>query len=110
MARAGGVADPLGQRQAPVDAVRDATQQLLGAGLAEGHRRGGDRAQPRGVVVDADHAQAAVGEGEGERQTDASEPDHGHVGGTRAIAALARDRIGGAPRSAHPLIRGHGLT
>ena len=37
--------------------------------------------QARGVVVDPDDAQPAVGERERERQPDAAEADHGDVGG-----------------------------
>ena len=69
-----------------VEATRrpHALEQLLGAGLLERHRAALDSQQPLGVVVDPEHAQAAVGEAQRQRQADPSEADdrdvYGHVG------------------------------
>ena len=73
---AGGVDGALGELEAP---ARDhALEQLLGAGLVERHPAGADRGEHRLVVVDADHAQPAVGEAQRERQPHAPETDHRH--------------------------------
>ena len=54
-------------------------------GSSKGIRRVADRRQALGVVLDAERAQAVVGEGERERQADAAASDdrdvvaHGHM-------------------------------
>ena len=47
-------------------------EQLVGAGLLEGHAPGLHGAEALGVVVDADHVQTAIGEGECEREADSA--------------------------------------
>ena len=73
----GGVGDLFGERKAP--AQPDALEQGLGVGLLEGHQAFAHRAETGGVVVDADRPQAPIGEGQGERQSDAAEADDGDV-------------------------------
>ncbi len=77
--RARGVGHALGELQPP--ALVYALQQLLRAGLLEGHHALAHRAEAGGVVVDPHNPQAAVGERERERQADAAEADHRDVGG-----------------------------
>ena len=77
--RASRVRDRVGQLQPPgrVDAVQD----LLGARLLERHaavRHGGEAL---GIGVDAEYAQPAIGEGQGEREPDPPDADDGDVDG-----------------------------
>ena len=60
-----------GQRSGRVDAI----ESFLGAGLLERHPRVANRLQAVGVLVDAEDREAAVGERDGERETDPAEPD-----------------------------------
>ncbi len=55
--------------------VLDALEDLVGAGLVERHASLPDRAEALRVVVDAEHLQAAVGEGQRQRQADTAEAD-----------------------------------
>ena len=55
-------------------------EQLLGARLVERHLAGARPREHRGLALDADHVEAAVGEGERERQADPAEADDGDAG------------------------------
>ena len=68
----------------------DALERGLRAGLLERHAGVAHRLQPLGVVVDAEHPQAAVGEGYGQRKADPSQPDDGNLGGHAAGNLLFR--------------------
>ena len=70
----GGVGRPLGQLQPP--GRRYAIEQLLGSGLGPRHPARADRVEHRAVVVDAQHASAAVGERQRQRKTHAAQADH----------------------------------
>ena len=70
---AGGVGGAIGQLEPP--RALDALEQLLGARLLERHPARAHGVQDRLVVVDAEHAQAAIGEAERQRQADAAEAD-----------------------------------
>ena len=59
--------------------VRRGAHDLGGARLLERHPAGAHRLQALGIVLDADGAQAVVGEGERERQADAAASDDGDV-------------------------------
>ncbi len=104
VARAGCVGDAVGERQRSISV--DSLEQLLSTGLSKGHAAVAHCAEPGGVVVDADHRQAAIGEGQCQRQPDAAEADDGHIGGAlrgvhrghevsgaRAILSCAHTRV-----------------
>ena len=71
--RARGVGGPVAELQKAV--AHDPVEQLLGAGLGERHPPGAQRLEDRRVVVDPEHADAAVGEAQRQRQTDAAQAD-----------------------------------
>ncbi len=79
VARARGVGDALGERQTA--ACVHPIEQILPARLGERHPPFAHGVQPRRVVVDPRHREAAVGERQGQRQTDAAKADDGHLGG-----------------------------
>ena len=82
-----GVADPVRQREV------DRVEQGLGAGLLERHSPLAQRGQAVRGVVDAENAQAAVGEAQGQRQADAAQADDGDV-----VAHATREGIRRLPR------------
>jgi hypothetical protein len=69
--RLGGVLDPLREPQG------EPLEQLLGARLLEGHAARLDGVDRRALSLDGNHLEAAVGEGERERQADAAQADYG---------------------------------
>ena len=73
VACAGGIGDPLRQRETA--ACVHALEHLLGAGLLERHPAFTHRAEAHGVVVDSDDREPAIGEGERQRQAHAPEAD-----------------------------------
>jgi hypothetical protein len=91
----GRLLDPL--RQPEVVPGDDPLEQLLGAGLVERHLARLHGLEHARLAVDPDHAQAAVGEGESERQADAAEPHDRDVGGhvPQPIGGRCR-HVGGA--------------
>ena len=74
VAPARGIGHALGQRQPT--ARMHPVEQLLRAGLRERHPAFPHRVQAAAVVVDSNHLEAAVGEGQRQRQADAAEADH----------------------------------
>jgi hypothetical protein len=66
----GGVGGPFGQVEAPARA--HAREELVRARLGERHPALAQRAEPDRILVDAEDAQAGVGEAEGEGQADAA--------------------------------------
>ena len=78
LARVGRPGNRVGEGQ-PVLRVHQ-VEQLLGARLLEGHPALAHGLQASRVVVDADHAQAAAGERQGQRQPDPAQPDDRHLG------------------------------
>ena len=69
----GCVGGALGELQTPGGG--HALQQLLRTRLVERHPSSPDRVDHRSIVVDSQHANAAVGEGQRQRQPDAAESD-----------------------------------
>ena len=70
---AGGVGGAIGELEPP--RALDPLQELLGARLGERHPARAQGVQDRLIVIDTQHAQAAIGEAERQRQPDAAEAD-----------------------------------
>ena len=94
------VGDAIGhlQRAGGVHAV----ERVLRAGLLERHPRVAHRLQPLGGDVDAEHLQPTVGERNGQREADPTQPDDGNLSGHEAgeSTALRARRACGDARTA----------
>ena len=77
--RARAVGHALAQRHLPVRS--DAIEQLLGPRLRERHPALAHRLQASRVAVDSEHLEPAVGEGQRQREPNATKADYRHVGG-----------------------------
>ena len=71
--RRAGIGEPIGECEIALRV--HAVEKLLRPRFLEGHPAGADGREPPAVLVHADHAQPVIGEGERERQADASETD-----------------------------------
>jgi hypothetical protein len=95
---AGAVGDAVGCAEA--SRLVDARDQLVGGGLLERHAAGGDGLQPLLVAVDPEDGQAAVGEAERERQSDAAKTDDRDVEAVRCGAHSSAEATGRDGRDA----------